>query len=186
MDNMKQKVLEENEKVHDGCAILHTSAVPYQSRPRTRNYILGLIMEQIQAHGINPEGKKFLEVACGTGTFVALAKKLGAKSYDGFDISGEMVRIARENNEDETTKFYKASLEDYAGEHEGTYDVIISSSFLHHLFDLEEGLLQIKSMLAPGGIYIAVHEVDNTRVWTRLEIFDEELSFLAGYQGRFG
>ena len=185
MDNtqIKELVLKANEEGHDCCASNHTRSVPYQSRKNTRDYIWDLIKSNLKRHNINVKNKKVLEVACGTGTFVKLFDNLGAKSYDGIDISGKMLEIARENNKDKKVNFYKMSLEEYSKENQSKYDIIISSSFLHHLVDLEDGLIQIKKMLKQGGIFIALHEVINKRNLTKLEVFDNELSYLFGYQG---
>lgn len=179
----KDIVLKENEIVHDACAHTHTRSVPYQSRKITRNYIWSLIKKQLQTNGINAKNAEVLEVACGTGTFVNLFRQLKAKSYDGIDISSKMIEIAKQNNKYNNVNFYTVSLEEFSQNNGDKYDIIIASSFLHHLTDLEEGLLQIKKMLKPNGIFIALHEVINNRELTKLEKFDNELSFLFAYQG---
>ena len=185
MDNtqLKERVLKANEEAHDWGAKNHTRSVPYQSRRITRNYIWSLIISNLKKNKIDAKNKKVLEVACGTGTFVKLFDKLGANSYDGIDISGKMLEIAREQHPQKNVSFYKKPLEEYSKENENKYDIIIASSFLHHLVDLEEGLIQLKKMLIPGGIFIGLHEVINKRDLTKLEVFDNELSRLFGYQG---
>ncbi|MDR2338105.1 MAG: class I SAM-dependent methyltransferase [Deltaproteobacteria bacterium] len=176
-NDKKSKVLETNESVYDGLAERHSKVVCYQSRKGTRDYLWDII-EKIHK---NPGGGDLLEVACGSGTFVELAKKWKMASYEGIDISGNMIKVATKSHGSDKIKFYKSSLEDWEDGHKGKYDIIISSSFLHHLYDLDEGLEQIKSMLKPGGIYIGVHEVDNTRVTTRLEKFDLHWAVLMGH-----
>lgn len=175
---IKEKVLEENEKSHDFGAKYHTSAVAYQSRRITRNYMWKFIVKQFRENNIEAQNAKVLEVACGTGTFVKLFQKLKSKSYKGIDISGEMIKIAKENNQYPNVSFEKISLEDFAKNNSRKYDIIISSSFLHHLVELEEGLSQIKSMLNEGGIYIALHEIKANREFTKIEMFDNALFLL--------
>ena len=136
-------------------------------------------MKQLEANGVCLRDKKVLEIGCGTGTFAAFFQEQGA-SYEGIDISSEMLKFARINHPG--VSFYKSSLEDFSRSNPDQYDVIISSSFLHHLVNIEEGVEQIKNMLCPGGVYIAVHEMIEHRQ-TKLEIFDEELSYLRGYNG---
>ena len=177
--DIKQKVLEENAKLHDKFAKFHTRAVPYQSRFITKRYIWSLIKEQLRLNNIDPKNKKVLEVACGTGTFIDLFKKLKVSSYEGMDLSKEMIKYAKINHPN--TNFYNSSLEDFYKKHKNEYDIIISASFLHHLHDLEDGLKQIKSMLTKNGIYIAIHEEINHK-WSSIEIFDNDLSLLLGYQ----
>lgn len=183
-EELKQKVLKANEEIHDYYAKHHARSVPYQSRKVTRDYIWNLIIKQLKENKIEANNAEVLEVACGTGTFVELFQKLKSKSYKGVDISGEMIRIAKDNNKHSNVSFEKISLEDSVEENQNKYDIIIASSFLHHLVDLEAGILQIKKMLKPEGIFIGLHEVINHRKWTKLEMFDHELSFLLGYQGQ--
>lgn len=180
---IKELVLKANEEAHDSCAANHTRSVPYQSRKNTRRYIWNLIKSILRKHNIDAKDKRVLEVACGTGTFVKLFDRLNVKSYDGIDISNEMLKIAKAHNSSHNVNFYKMSLEEYSKENTKKYDIIVSSSFLHHLVDLEDGLIQIKQMLKPGGVFIALHEVVNKRNLTKLEVFDNELSYLFGYQG---
>lgn len=182
-NSIKEKVLKANEELHDYFAKDHTRSVPYQSRRNTRNYIWNLIKEQLKINKVNAKNAAVLEVACGTGTFVGLFQNLKAKSYDGIDISSKMTDIAKQNNKYKNTNFYTVSLEEFSQENEGKYDIIIASSFLHHLVDLEEGLLQIKKLLKPNGIFIGLHEVINNRKLTKTEIFDICLAELFGYNG---
>lgn len=181
--DIKRKVLEENEKFHDIAAKTHTRSVPYQCRKITRNYIWNLIIEQLKQNNVDPKNANVLEVACGTGTFVELFNKLGSKSYVGIDISSEMIRLAQENNKYDYAKFVNTSLEDFTQSNLSKYDIIISSSFLHHLYNLEDGIVQIKNMLKVGGIYIALHELVTGRNLTKLEIFDIQFGWLMGYNG---
>lgn len=183
MKILKMKVLIANQEAHDRCAPGHTRAVPYMSRKNTRDYIWNLIEQTLKEHKVQPKGAKVLEVACGTGTFVNLFQKLAAESYDGIDISTEMLKIAARENQHDNVRFYRETLEDYSRSNANTYDVIVSSSFLHHLVDLEMGFVQIQNMLKPGGIYIGLHEVNTGRTFNKLELFDLELSCLLGYQG---
>lgn len=181
--DIKRKVLEENEKVHDMAANTHTRSVPYQCRKITRNYIWNLIINQLKLNKVNPNGADVLEVGCGTGTFVDLFNKLGCKSYTGIDISSKMIQIAQRDNKYSYAKFIKSSLDNFAHNNINKYDIIISSSFLHHLYDLEEGITQIRNKLNIGGIYIALHEFIKDRKLTRLEIFDYRFAYLMGYMG---
>lgn len=183
-DEIKEKVLKANEEAHDFYAQNHTRSVPYQSRTNTRNYIWNLIKKNLKNHNINAKGKSVLEVACGTGTFVDLFLKLKVEKYYGIDISSKMIELAKQNNKQENVDFSVVSLEEYSMSNKEKYDIIIASSFLHHLVDLEEGLLYIKSMLKPGGLFIGLHEVVNKRKITELEIFDHHLAELFGYNGQ--
>ena len=181
-EQIKFKVLQENEKSHDAAAKNHTRSVPYQYRRNTRNYIYKLILNQLKDSKIDIYNCKILEVACGTGTFVKLAEKYNCQ-YHGIDISNNMIQTAKRNSNYKKATFEKISLEDFYKTNQEKYDIIISSSFIHHLYDVEEGLIQIRSMLKDNGIYIALHEEINNRKHTKIEILDKQLSWLFGYEG---
>lgn len=181
-NEIKIKVLEENEKMHDLYAKDHTRSVPYQHRKATRTYIWKLILRELKNVNVEIKNSNILEVACGTGTFVKLAEKYNANYY-GIDISSNMIDIAKNNNKYKNASFEKISLEEFYMKHPKEYDIIISSSFLHHLYDMEEGLIQICSMLKDNGVYIALHEEIINRPHTKIEILDKQLSFLFGYEG---
>jgi ubiquinone/menaquinone biosynthesis C-methylase UbiE len=181
---LKLKVYTENEKTHDFCAKNHDRSVPYIHSCRVRKYIWGLITKQIPGGEQGIAGKRVLELGCGTGTFEGLFAKADAESYDGVDLSGEMLKIAKEKSVGKNTAYHKMSLEDFAKQ-DKKYDIIVSSSFLHHLVDLEQSLQEIKGMLAVDGIYIGVHEVIMGRSMNWIEILDKRLSFLYGYHGQF-
>lgn len=185
LEEIKEKVLTENAKMHDYFAPWHTRAVPYQCRRATRNCMWRMIENQFYENNVIVKGANVLEVACGTGTFVRLFQKLRANTYVGIDVSKKMIEFAQLNSPNaDSVSFECISLEEFSKQHAEKFDVIIASSFLHHLVDLETGLIQLKSMLKDGGIFVGLHEVNNNRAFTYLESFDHELSLLFGYQGQ--
>lgn len=186
INDIKVKVLKSNEQIHDLRAANHTRSVPYQCRKRTANYIHNLILNQLSKHNVKIRNADVLEIGCGTGTFVDLFIREGCKFYTGIDISGEMINVANKNNNSSKVAFKKISLEDFSINNKNKYDIIIASSFLHHLYDIEEGLSEIRSMLKSDGIFIGLHEVILGRKWTPLEVLDGKIAFLLGYMGGNG
>jgi 2-polyprenyl-3-methyl-5-hydroxy-6-metoxy-1,4-benzoquinol methylase len=177
-EKIKAKILEENAKDHNACAAEHNKYVPYISRRSTRNFIWNLIRKQLKDNKKSLKDKKVLEIGCGTGTFAKLALADKAQSYTGLDLSKNMIEIAKNTAPKKLkTEFFVNDLESFAAkeENQNQYDVILASSFLHHLFDLEEGLEQIKSMLAEDGVFVCTHELDSSRQKTELEHFDHSL-----------
>jgi len=182
--NIKDKIIEENRIAHDGCAEFHDRAVPYISRRSVRNNIWKLIEEQLGNARKTLKGSKVLELGCGTGTFMELADRRKAASYTGLDVSSEMLNLARKKKSDYLNPQYVLNdLDSFSYRAPEKYDVILASSFLHHLYDLESGLAQIKSMLAEGGIFICLHEQIKGLHRTRLERLSRALALLAGNHG---
>ncbi|MBF0110957.1 MAG: glycosyltransferase [Magnetococcales bacterium] len=90
-----------------------------------------------------PEGKRVLELGCGTGQMLqALAPAHGV----GVDFSIEMIRIARADHPDLT--FVCADMEDREALRriEGPFDFILMSDVMGHLEDVEETLLGLHSL----------------------------------------
>jgi 2-polyprenyl-3-methyl-5-hydroxy-6-metoxy-1,4-benzoquinol methylase len=171
--NIRKKVLEENAKAHDACAHFHHRSVSYISRKSTRNFIWNMIRRELPG---GMPGRSVLEVGCGTGTFVSLAKEDRAENYVGIDLSREMVKEANvKKPAGFDAQFEICSLEDFAKGHRRKFDIILASSFLHHLYDIEEGLSQIRSMLVTGGIFICLHELIDTQRRNWIENFDNVL-----------
>lgn len=87
------------------------------------------IIEMIEKSGVPLEGSTVLDIGCGSGKFsIGLAKKAG--SLHGIDISGEMIRILKEDAEKEDVSNITAEKtvwDDFAGR-AGRYDVIFCST----------------------------------------------------------
>jgi 2-polyprenyl-3-methyl-5-hydroxy-6-metoxy-1,4-benzoquinol methylase len=181
--DIQQQVIRANQLAHDKGACFHMKSVPYISSKIVRAYCWDIISREINNAAIQIQNAHVLEVGCGTGTWAEMFMENGAALYDGVDVSPGMLEIARSLNKDERVKFYECSLENYAVTHKEQYDIIVSSSFLHHLTDLEIGLHSLKSMLRSGGIYVAHHEIIKSRQATIIEKFDDYISKLYGYQG---
>jgi SAM-dependent methyltransferase len=187
-DALLRKVREANARVHDEYAPLHDRHVPYIWRKRTRAYCWNLLRDACSAHGSGFANARVLEIGCATGTFTDLVIKAGAKTFTGIDLSPRMIELAREKAHrmpDAASKitYQVGALEDFASAHVSRFDVIFSSSFLHHLAHLERGLADIRSMLAPGGVYVAIHEVIWGRCPTTIEVIDAKLQYVCGYNG---
>ncbi|MDE2218374.1 MAG: glycosyltransferase [Patescibacteria group bacterium] len=80
---------------------------------------------------IVPQGKKVLEIGCGTGEFlVGLKPSKGL----GIDISERMIEMARAKNADENIEFKVGEIDDV----EEVFDYIIISDLIGYLPDIEE------------------------------------------------
>jgi len=95
-----------------------------------------------------------LEIGCGTGGF---ARRLAARSQHvlALDLSGEMIRIAREQSAQFTNiEFQLADVRDVTFPI-ASFDCIASIATLHHL-PFPEMLLKMKTALKPGGVLLVL------------------------------
>lgn len=101
-----------------------------------------------------PETKRLLDVACGTGDFSVAAVKAGVRDVTGIDISEKMVEIGRQ-------KVRKLGLEGNVCLQEGdsermsfgdaSFDVVTVAFGVRNFENLEKGLQEIQRVLTPGG-----------------------------------
>ena len=115
-----------------------------------------------------PEGKRLLDVGCGGGWFMRIARRLGA------DVHGvEPSPIAAERARGHGLDVYNGTLETYLEErpdHE-PFDLITASHVLEHVSDPVQTLRGMKQLLAPGGtIWISV---PNASSWARRKLGTE-------------
>jgi 2-polyprenyl-3-methyl-5-hydroxy-6-metoxy-1,4-benzoquinol methylase len=96
--------------------------------------------------------KRLLDVGCGAGVFLRISKKLGA-IVQGVEPSAFAAEVARKQGLD----VFCGTLEEFAEETTGRFDVITSHHVMEHVPNPVETLRTMKSLLAPGGlVWIAV------------------------------
>jgi 2-polyprenyl-3-methyl-5-hydroxy-6-metoxy-1,4-benzoquinol methylase len=101
-----------------------------------------------------PLGKRLLDVGCGGGRFLRIAKKLGAIEQ-GIEPSRLAAEIARKQG----LSVFQGTLESYVAQiaSERQFDVITASHVVEHLPEPVETLRAMKLVLATGGfIWVAV------------------------------
>lgn len=105
-----------------------------------------------------------LEVGCGTGS-TALLLAPDAGHITGTDISGEMIRIAKDKAAAQGTgnvTFEKTSAGD-AGQ--GLYDVVTAFNLLHLVDDPAAALANIRNRLPEGGVFISKTPCLGSKPW---------------------
>ena len=106
---------------------------------------------------LKPDGV-LIDVGCGSGT-IALELASDAGQIHGLDISGEMVRIAREKAEAkgiDNVEFHQGgALEALEAFEDGSIDVITAFNLLHLVPDREAVLRRIFALLKPGGGFVS-------------------------------
>ncbi|MFZ2189843.1 MAG: methyltransferase domain-containing protein [Candidatus Magasanikiibacteriota bacterium] len=122
------------------------------------------IWKKLECFNIKPESLSDLEVLdiCAGSGFLSyhILKNSKPKKITLLDISQKEINHAKvilsEKYPDLSIEYVLADF--LNSEHKKQYDLIIGNSFLHHFYNLPDALLKIKSMLKPGGIFVALHE----------------------------
>lgn len=103
-------------------------------------------------------GHTVLDIGCGTGSFCLRLAPTGADVH-GLDLSGEMVRIAREKARgagvDNVTFHVGPFDETFVAFGPESLEGIFAYSLLHLVSDREATLKQIVGLLKPGGYFVA-------------------------------
>ena len=97
---------------------------------------------------------KFLDIGCGAGAVSRLVD-LHKFDYIGVDYSSSLIKVAKENFENEKVRFYceKASTLDLGGTR---VDVVFMNGVLHHMPNVAETMRALKNNVKPGSILIAI------------------------------
>jgi len=104
---------------------------------------------------IVPQGKKVLEVGCGTGEFLI---RLKPERGLGVDISDKMIDLARTKNTNEKIEFKVGDIDDV----EETFDYIIISDLIGYLPDIEEFFRKLEKVTHSGSRIIITQY---SKVW---------------------
>ena len=115
-----------------------------------------------------PKNGQILDVAAGTGDWtIALAKELGDKGHvTGFDLSSEMLAVAREKVSEAGVSFWVTLTQGNAMElpyEDDTFDLVTIGFGLRNLPDAEKGMQELYRVLKPGGqlVVLETSQPDN-------------------------
>lgn len=113
---------------------------------------LRFIEDQFSANNI-ADGAKVLDVGCGNGIISMHLGRLGYKVL-GVELSDNALEVAKNNNNLDNVEFRKENAENL--KIEGlTFDVVICSEVLEHLFEPQNLLYPLHGLLKQDGIFIA-------------------------------
>ena len=104
--------------------------------------------------GIEPRGKKFGDIACGTGLMLlAYAKEFPETEFVGYDLSPASVQRATQTLEQEGVTNAHPSVQDIMQlDIESEFTYILSWGTIHHLADSKQGVHNLCRALKPGGV----------------------------------
>ena len=151
---------------------VHTAAVDkYLNEPHYRPENKIRIREILQSLQRRTGGEKLLDVGCGMGFILDLAKEF-FKVLRGVDVTPAMLERVILDGWGGDIKVELARVENlpYA---DNSFDVCTAHAVLHHLHDIKPALREINRVLKPGGIFYADLE-PNSYFWTALQSIDPQ------------
>jgi len=162
-DQMVQKVIQANIDYHSNMAKTYDSTQPHFLPENQKKVELNIsnLAKKLNA-------SKLLDLGCGTGFMINIAKKY-VKKIQGVDITQAMLdKIDRSGPAKiETLKHDTGS----APIKEGHFDIVTSYSFLHHIYDIVPTLKTAYKGLRPGGVFYSDLE-PNFYFWEEINKLD--------------
>lgn len=158
---MDQKVVDANIVVHTAMAATYESSEPH-FRPENRLKVRAKL-EQLRA----ASGPRLIDVGCGTGFIIGLAKDLFAEIH-GVDITPAMIERVDGSGGNVTLHLSLAEKMPFT---DGYFDAASAYSFIHHLSDYAEVLREVHRVLRPGGAFYIDLE-PNKRFWEAVAPLD--------------
>jgi 2-polyprenyl-3-methyl-5-hydroxy-6-metoxy-1,4-benzoquinol methylase len=124
------------------------------------------------------DGKRFLDVGCGSGLFSLAAARLGAEYVHSFDVDPASVECARELQRRWLPSATHWQIErgdilaaDYVSAL-GTFDIVYSWGVLHHTGDMWAALGNVEQLVGANGLLsIAIYNDQGfrSRLWRRIK-----------------
>jgi 2-polyprenyl-6-hydroxyphenyl methylase/3-demethylubiquinone-9 3-methyltransferase len=103
------------------------------------------------------EGKRFLDIGCGSGIHMLAALRLGVKEAVGFDVDENSVTAARvlltRYAPDMKWRVEHRSVFDLDPAQVGQFEVVYSWGVLHHTGDMWTAVAKAMNLVEPGGLF---------------------------------
>ena len=121
----------------------------YKKTALLEDYSLNARLNFFQSECIKKENAKVLDYGCGTGAILTGLKNIDKDGSYGVDISESAIEFAKSKFPDYNWK--KISIDDVLPFNE-SFDVVISSEVIEHIFDVDGYLRELHRVLKPNGI----------------------------------
>lgn len=118
------------------------------------------LIEKIFSNGGVKDGVRVLDVACGTGVLFPYYFDKGVSSVTGIDISGEMVKRAKEKFPQ--TEVFQGDAETFSFENE--FDVIMIYNAFPHFVNPRALFENLYKFLKPGGRISVAHGMSKEKI----------------------
>lgn len=119
-------------------------------------------MERIVRHSQDVTGKTILDIGCGSGAVGRVLKTQGSCVVHGCDISSDA--LAEADQHLDMTFFYDVAEQKLADCTSDSYDVVIATELIEHLFQPHLLLSEIATVIKPDGVCIIT--TPNFLVWS--------------------
>jgi ubiquinone/menaquinone biosynthesis C-methylase UbiE len=145
------------EELGNPCSHLRKPLKMIRKELLTSNRYLRQIVSGVYEHGLKFSECELLDVGCGSGALVYGLKMAGAKGVTGLDISLDYPAAYYRDRERALKssggfcRFIKGSAEKM-GIADASFDVIVSTSVIEHLTDIEKSFQEMYRVLRPGGL----------------------------------
>jgi SAM-dependent methyltransferase len=128
------------------------------------------------------DGRRVLDLGCGTGQLARYLATIGAAEVAGVDVSERMLALARAEWAHPRVTYRREAVEKVAFP-PARFDVVVSSLVFHYVDDYRALVLRIAGWLAPGGVlvYSTEHPVFTARLPGEGWVLDD-----AGRRTRWG
>jgi 2-polyprenyl-3-methyl-5-hydroxy-6-metoxy-1,4-benzoquinol methylase len=146
---LKEKVLEENRRVHALENQLYLSRHPEQTN-FFQNFVAEKTLDQICCD--LDANAKVLDLGCGTGYLFLRFLRRGF-DVTGLDLSNEMIQVLRKSvSESEKSRAHLTvgDVEEFLERNQENFDLVVFSAVLHHLFDYDMVLKKTCQRLKAG------------------------------------
>ena len=165
---MDQKIVDANIAVHTAMASTYASSEPH-FRPENQKKVRAKL-ERLR----HASGPRLLDVGCGTGFIIGLARDLFAEIH-GVDATPAMLERVDRSSGNITLHRGLAEALPFP---DGYFDAVSAYSFIHHVSDYAEVLREMHRVLRPGGLaYIDLEP--NKRFWAAMGALEASAPDLA-------
>ena len=163
--NLIEQTIQANIALHSKMADDYSTCEPH-FRPENIN----IVEDKIKELAEQTQAKKLLDLGCGTGFIINIAKKY-VDTIDGVDVTQAMMDKV-DLSGSATIRLHNHDTGTFPVE-KGTYDLVTGYSFLHHLYDIEPTLTTAYNALREGGA-LFIDLDPNFYYWESINALDRE------------
>ena len=171
---MKQEEKEVMKKYDVSAEAYHNWRTKYNPQGWFYNELLEMPSTILLLGNVNK--KKILDFGCGTGIYAKLLTKKGAK-VKGFDISNEMLDIAKKENPKLDLRLgsgYKIPFKE-------KFDIVLASLVVHYLKDWDKMFKEVRKVLKKGGFFIFSTGNPVAEARKKIKVGKKKISVLGNY-----